>query len=52
MTMGIWQGDLLYGVDQRKADQICSFNRRWAEAGGSWESKGLLPALAKVNRRY
>jgi hypothetical protein len=50
--MGIWQGDLLYGVDQRKADQICSFNRRWAEAGGSWESKGLLPALAKVNRRY
>jgi len=32
------QSDLKYGVSQKLADQICSFNRRFAEMAGSFRS--------------
>eukprot|EP00427_Karlodinium_veneficum_P023120 CAMPEP_0169100914 /NCGR_PEP_ID=MMETSP1015-20121227/21347_1 /TAXON_ID=342587 /ORGANISM="Karlodinium micrum, Strain CCMP2283" /LENGTH=192 /DNA_ID=CAMNT_0009161899 /DNA_START=226 /DNA_END=804 /DNA_ORIENTATION=- len=31
------QKNLLYGVDRKIADRICSYNRRWAEQAGYWE---------------
>ena len=41
---------MMYGVDRKKADQICSYNRRFAEFGGYFEQTGFLPAMAKVVR--
>jgi len=39
------QAELLYGADRNTADRICSFNRRWAERGGYWESTSLASAM-------
>ena len=37
--------ELLYGADAKTADRICSFNRRWAERGGYWESSTLAQTM-------
>jgi len=41
------QADLLYSVNRQLADKICSFNRRFAEPGGSWEKSPLASVMAK-----
>lgn len=39
------QANLRWKVDQRKADEICSFNRDYAEYSGYWRSTGLIEDL-------
>ena len=41
------QADLLYSVNRQLADKICSFNRRFAEPGGSWEKSPLASVMSK-----
>jgi peptide methionine sulfoxide reductase MsrB len=43
------QGNLLYGVDNKLADRICSYNRRFAEPGGSFQSTTLEKAVLEAS---
>lgn len=43
------QDNLLYGVDKKLADRICSYNRRFAEAGGYFQSTGWEKAVLEAD---
>ena len=43
------QSDLLYGVDTKLADQICNYNRRFAERAGYFRYTSLEDAVAKAD---
>jgi peptide methionine sulfoxide reductase MsrB len=42
------QENLMYGVSNKLADQICSFNRRFAEQGGYFESTNWETAVLEA----
>merc|ERR1719261_62591 len=41
------QQNLRWGVDRKKADQICNFNRHYAENAGYWRSTSFLQEAKK-----
>lgn len=41
------QEDLMYGVDRKNADRICSFNRQYAEYGGYWKTTNFLKEVRR-----
>lgn len=43
------QNELLYGVDTKLADQICNYNRRFAERAGYFQYTSFEDAVAKAN---
>mmetsp|Transcript_27915 Transcript_27915/g.32190 ORF Transcript_27915/g.32190 Transcript_27915/m.32190 type:complete len:190 (+) Transcript_27915:3-572(+) len=49
------QENLRWGCDRKKADEICNFNRHWAERGGYWETTGFFSsrevAVATKNKK-
>lgn len=42
------QENLRWNVDRKKADQICSFNRDFAEYGGYWQTTNFIDDLRQL----
>jgi len=44
------QNDLRWGVDRAKADEICSFNRDYAEFAGYWKKTSFIQELREMKQ--